>query len=43
MSIVLSETKLCVFCGPRESFWQGTKECAGMGNEDGRNTRLILC
>ena len=27
-----------VFCGPRESFWQNTKECIGIGNDEERNT-----
>ena len=32
---------LYVFCGTRESFWQTTKNSAGMGNEKGRNTRCF--
>ena len=31
--------KLSVFCGPRESFQQSTKESVGMGIEVERNTR----
>ena len=27
-----------VFYGPRESFWQSTKESVGMGNDEERNT-----
>ena len=27
-----------VFCGPRESFWQNTKESVGMGIEEEMNT-----
>ena len=36
---MLREKAVCVFCGPREIFWHSTKESAGMGNEEERNSR----
>ena len=30
-----------VFCGPKESFLQSTKESVGMGNEEERHTRCL--